>query len=234
MERLISYDDGLTGRYHKARYELAREYCKGKNVIDVACGSGEGTRILCAVAESVRGIDPFIQPGDLESSMINGYIETLSESSCDAIVCLETIEHTISIELSVRMLASALTKDGVLILSFPNGWGETEYHLHDTGIELIPALERCFEIREIYGQSRKTYINPVKIEMESAERYENILVIATRKPDLPATLSYEERFALIYSECLRRQKDKTKTTGFRCKVLPARIRTKWKRMFGVR
>ncbi len=234
MERLVSYDDDLTGRYHKARYEFAEKYCKGKNVIDVACGSGEGTRMIGTVAKSVRGIDPYIRPDDSEEELlINGYIETLQASSCDVIVCFETIEHTISIDLSVQMLALALTEGGMLVLSFPNSWGESEYHFHDTNKGLIATVERCFDISEVYGQCRKAHVDPIKIKVEDAGRYENILVAAKKKPGLSGELSYEERFAFIYSECLRRQEEKTRYIGFKCKVLPARIRTKWKRMFGI-
>ncbi len=233
MERLVGYDDDLTGLYHKARYEFAKNYCKGKNVIDVACGSGEGTEILGTVAKNVRGIDPYISLEDPEGLVTNGYIETLQASSCDVIVCFETIEHTISIDLSVQMLASALTRGGMLVLSFPNRWGETEYHFHDTNKTILSTVERCFIIDDVYGQNRKTCIDPARIKAEDADKYENIIITAKKRVNISGELSYEERFSLIYFECLRRQREKTRNIGFKFKVLPARIRTKWKRTFGV-
>ena len=233
MERLTDYDSGVVGTYHKARYEFARQFCGGKKVIDVACGSGAGTKILSEVASRVTGIDPHIPPGATDGLVRNGYIETLESSSCDAIVCFETIEHTISVDLSIKMLATALNQDGLLILSFPNGWGETEFHLHDTDGALVAAVERCFVINELYGQNRKSHIEPVKISNDQLPKYENIILVATRKTDAAVELSYEERFSLIYAECLRRQREKTGGLGFKIRALPARVRTKWKRTFGV-
>ena len=43
---------------HIARYEFAQKYVKDKNVIDVACGSGYGSRILKeGGANKIIGID---------------------------------------------------------------------------------------------------------------------------------------------------------------------------------
>lgn len=233
MERLIDYDGGEVATYHKARYEFAKRYCKNKTVLDIACASGAGTKILRGVTSNVTGIDPYIKAGVTDGLVRNGYIETLESSSCDVIVCFETIEHTISIDLALQMLALALNQGGLLILSFPNGWGETEYHLHDTDERLVSVVETHFAINEFYGQSRKSHIEPVKVTRDELRRYENIILVATRKSDSVVELPYAERFSLIYAECLRRQREKTGGLGFKISVLPARVRTKWKRIFGV-
>ena len=48
----IIYDE------HLIRYELAKEFVKDKTVLDIACGSGYGTKILAeAGAREVEGID---------------------------------------------------------------------------------------------------------------------------------------------------------------------------------
>lgn len=235
MERLYSYDDDLTSRYHKARYEFATGFCSGKRVVDVACGSGEGTKILATVAKEALGIDPFINSTCSGDGLLqHGYVETLSESACDVIVCFETIEHTISIELTILMLASALTEDGLLILSFPNEWGETAYHLHDTDQTLLTEIERQFQITGVYGQCRKSHVVPVKISRHAAARYENILITATKKCSMRKMPSFEDRISMIYAECSRRQIEKTSALAFRWKVLPARVKTKLKRLFGVK
>jgi len=233
MERLTDYDSGVVGRYHKARYEFAKQFCEGKEVVDIACSTGAGTKILSEVASHVTGIDPYINPVENDERLRNGYIETLEPSSCDVIVCFETIEHTISVDLSIKMLALALNQDGLLILSFPNGWGETEFHLHDTDERLVQVVERCFVINELYGQNRKSHVEPVKITSDELPKYENIILVATKKTDATLELSYDERFSLIYAECLRRQREKTSSLGCKIRTLPARVRTKWKRTFGV-
>ncbi|MCX6644903.1 MAG: SAM-dependent methyltransferase, partial [bacterium] len=36
---------------HRARYEFALEFVKGKKIIDIGCGSGYGTSMLATAAE---------------------------------------------------------------------------------------------------------------------------------------------------------------------------------------
>ena len=47
---------GLTAE-HVHRYELATELCEGLRVLDLCCGVGYGSRIVCRTAASVVGID---------------------------------------------------------------------------------------------------------------------------------------------------------------------------------
>lgn len=235
MERLSNYGADLKGRYHKARYEFAKRFCAGKKVLDVACGSGEGTKILAAVAAEAMGVDPFLKSSSTDERVLShGYIETLPDISYEVAVCFETIEHTISIELTILMLASALAEDGMLILSFPNKWGETAYHFHDTDQSMLAEIESHFRITGLYGQCRKSHVIPVKISRDAVDRYENILITAIKDSSIVKKPSYEDRIAMIYEECSRRQTQKINTLGFRCKVLPARMKTKFKRLFGVR
>ena len=42
---------------HLPRYKLAQKYCEGKKVLDIACGTGYGSKELAEVASSVIGID---------------------------------------------------------------------------------------------------------------------------------------------------------------------------------
>lgn len=42
---------------HLHRYLLARELVQGKDILDIACGEGYGSRLLAEVAKSVIGMD---------------------------------------------------------------------------------------------------------------------------------------------------------------------------------
>ena len=42
---------------HLHRYGFAREFVNGKNVLDLACGEGYGSFMLCEDADFVMGID---------------------------------------------------------------------------------------------------------------------------------------------------------------------------------
>ena len=76
-------------REHVARYEFAKQFCIGKAVADIACGTGYGMAILRQVAASVEGYDKQLLCGnraiDLEKESW--------EKTYDVIVSFETIEH---------------------------------------------------------------------------------------------------------------------------------------------
>lgn len=76
-------------REHVARYEFAKQFCAGKSVADIACGTGYGMQILGTVASSVDGYDKLALCG-------NHIIDLERENwtrSYDVIVSFETIEH---------------------------------------------------------------------------------------------------------------------------------------------
>ena len=47
---------------HLKRYDFARAYCDGADVLDAGCGVGYGTAYLAEVAASVVGVD--VERGD--------------------------------------------------------------------------------------------------------------------------------------------------------------------------
>src|SRR5207248_1181337 len=44
-------------REHVARYQFAKQFCAGKTVADIACGTGYGMQILSTVSSCVDGYD---------------------------------------------------------------------------------------------------------------------------------------------------------------------------------
>ena len=54
-ERLTAATSGQVEIEHYHRYFLAREFCRGKDVLDVAAGEGYGTALLAQVARSAVG-----------------------------------------------------------------------------------------------------------------------------------------------------------------------------------
>ena len=56
-ERLVSSISGLIEDEHLHRYLLARELCRGKDVLDVASGEGYGTALLSQTANSAVGVE---------------------------------------------------------------------------------------------------------------------------------------------------------------------------------
>lgn len=139
MERLSfgqsSRYEGLEAAVHIARYSFAKELCKGKRVLDAACGEGYGSRLLANWgAKEVVGVD--ISAEAIASanqhfasdnvSFIQNDAETLPRlfepHSFDLIVSFETIEHVQDPELFLRNILSLLKPDGIVAISCPNDW----------------------------------------------------------------------------------------------------------------
>src|SRR5512139_3486774 len=57
-ERYVPWvDDPFIGYEHLHRYRFAKEFVKGKKVLDLACGEGYGSLMLSEEAGDVTGID---------------------------------------------------------------------------------------------------------------------------------------------------------------------------------
>jgi O-antigen biosynthesis protein len=113
-----------------ARYDFASGFAPGRRVLDIACGTGYGARMLRdAGAESVCGVDissdaiayaheRFAVPG---VRFAQGDICTYGEDdSVELISCFETIEHLPDPAAALRNLRRVLVRGGALVISSPN------------------------------------------------------------------------------------------------------------------
>lgn len=115
---------------HLERYRFASQFVDGKRVLDIACGSGYGSRMLLdAGAECVTGVDISTSAvayaldrfGHSGVSYVQGRIDTFaSDEPYDMIVCYETIEHVSHYQRALVNLHSLLKDDGTLLISSPN------------------------------------------------------------------------------------------------------------------
>ena len=137
--------NSLESSIHVARYMIAKEFVKGKRVLDIACGEGYGSFLLHQWgALKVTGVD--ISADAIENAQMNfshADIEFICsnaqnivfEEKYDVIISLETIEHVNDESQYLNVLKNALTDDGILIVSCPNDhWyynenESNEYHL---------------------------------------------------------------------------------------------------------
>jgi len=116
---------------HILRYNFAKQFVKGKRVLDIACGSGYGTNILAkAGAKYATGIDiskeaakhaqDTYKRDNLGYQVGNGTNLDIEDNSFDIVVSFETIEHLEEYEQFASELSRVLKKDGLLIISSPN------------------------------------------------------------------------------------------------------------------
>lgn len=152
LERLIPDElepDDVTGRetlrLHLERYEFAARQARGGRVLDMACGVGYGSRLLCDRATEpteVIGVD--ISEPALDYARSHYARDGLRYRGCDAmrfedpdgfdlIVSLETIEHLPNPAAFVRRLPNLLRPGGVLVASVPTtpSVDLNPHHTHD-------------------------------------------------------------------------------------------------------
>lgn len=114
---------------HRMRYTFAADYVRGKSVLDIACGTGYGSRMLLdGGAASVTGVDVsndairFARDrfGDDRIRFLVGDAERFRDGEYDVIVSFETLEHLGDRRAFLSNLNAMLARDGRLILSTPN------------------------------------------------------------------------------------------------------------------
>lgn len=127
------FDEGRA-EFHAARYRFAASYVRGQQVLDIACGTGYGCRMLIELgaAQSVTGMDLAEDAlnyarqthGVAGTVFLSGDVTRIpaDDRSFDVVVSFETIEHVEHSELAVQEFARVLRPEGCLICSTPNQW----------------------------------------------------------------------------------------------------------------
>ncbi len=158
---------------HVARYEFASRYVKQKLVLDIACGTGYGSRELClGAARRVVGVDISDEAIDyacMHYRNIEFRVGDISkiefpDNSFDVITCFETIEHVEDHRVSLKELKRVLSLNGFLLISSPNrkvvspGRSKTDspanqYHIKEfDSREFVSTLSNYFVVEKVYGQ----------------------------------------------------------------------------------
>lgn len=161
-------------RLHEARYEFAGTLELGERVLDCACGTGYGSRILSLNSDrSVVGVDISEEAvSEARRSQSSERVEfRIADASLpgqlpgpfSAIVSFETIEHVPQPDRVLANFAAALEPGGILVISTPNGSVTSPirrlpppnpFHLWEESIPgFVRRLEKAgFAVRESYGQ----------------------------------------------------------------------------------
>ncbi len=155
---------------HLKRYDFARRYCEGADVLDAGCGVGYGSAHLAEVAARVVGVDvseDAIAHARAHYAGAHASFETMDvtalefpDDSFDVVCSFETLEHLREPPQAVREAARVLRAGGVYVVSTPradrtcsspdNPFHEVEYSPAD----FSALLGECFESVELYGQRR--------------------------------------------------------------------------------
>ncbi|QSR87492.1 glycosyltransferase [Candidatus Methylacidiphilum infernorum] len=128
-ERFTTVREGQQEQEYLHRYCIARDFCAGKDVLDIACGEGYGSVILSSVAKSVIGVDFDERTIDhARKSYPHNNIQFLQgsaiklplENCCvDVVVSFETLKHIKEHDLFAAEIKRVLRPGGLLIMSAP-------------------------------------------------------------------------------------------------------------------
>lgn len=152
LERLVPDDvqgGDTTGeetlRLHLERYEFAARHLQTGRLLDLACGVGYGTRLLCDRAEvGVEGLGVDISQAAVDYALSHYAQDGTSYRCADAmkfsddqgfdnIVSIETIEHLPDPQGFADRIVGLLRPGGVLVSSVPvtPSVDANPHHLHD-------------------------------------------------------------------------------------------------------
>lgn len=180
-------EDYATAYEHLHRYLFAKEFVKGKKVLDLASGEGYGSRILAEAAGSVTGIEidhaavahaarkyPLKNLSFIEGSITR--VPLAGGKQFDVIVCFEALEHIAEHEKFIAETKRLLAPDGLLIVSTPNKAEFTDardhhnpYHVKELYLdEFKELLSGSFKKIVLYGQGVYACSNIFSLERVAA------------------------------------------------------------------
>jgi ubiquinone/menaquinone biosynthesis C-methylase UbiE len=184
---------------HLARYDACREFTGGKEVLDIACGSGYGTKLIAQNAKKVYGID-------IDQETVNYAKENyrakniiykvgsatdipLGDNSVDVVVSFETIEHIDDYEKYLQEIKRILRPGGVLVLSTPNDdeyIEDNEFHQHEFRYKQLKDLVKgYFKYQQFYFQTHWLYSTILPLDMHKSEWQNQLKTVKTQplKPE---------------------------------------------------
>lgn len=169
-ERLVSAIQDETATEHLHRYGLSLAFCRGKDVLDIACGEGYGSSFIADVAHRVTGVDidadviSFAQSkykkANLRFMTGSAFQIPLPDSCVDVVVSFETIEHHDKHDEMLTEIKRVLRPGGLAIISTPDKKHYSDernfvnhFHVKElTRTEFGELLDRHFKNTQMLSQ----------------------------------------------------------------------------------
>ena len=170
-ERYVPAEQGELRLEHFHRYVTVLGIVARKDVLDIACGEGYGSRLISTVSRSTTGVDiskeairhakhAYKDCRNLTFRQGSATEIPLEDASFDVVVSFETVEH---LDGQVKMLSEirrVLRPRGILVLSSPNrpvysaeGESKNEFHVRELDFGELDALLRTqFPAVRYFGQ----------------------------------------------------------------------------------
>ena len=152
---------------HQFAYEYARQFVKGKSVLDVGCGTGYGSDLLAREALSVVAIDrdpdavAFCRNhySRANLSFTQGDAENLpGNATYDICISFQVIEHLHDPDRFLRALKKLTNPGGIVLITTPNsktGLGaktDNPFHLSEMSFsQFSEAVGSSFASSKVFG-----------------------------------------------------------------------------------
>jgi SAM-dependent methyltransferase len=168
MERLAldRFSSPWLRNQHLARYRWAAAGASGLRVLDAACGTGYGSRILSeAGARQVTSMDVSVDPSGLSFVRADATRLPARKGAFDLYVSFETLEHVEDDVALLREARRVLAPGGRFLCSTPNrdflspgltllDRPRNPYHVREYSIaEFESLLGRVFPKVKLFGQT---------------------------------------------------------------------------------
>jgi SAM-dependent methyltransferase len=158
-ERFVPGARGEIWYEHWHRYHFAARLVAGRETMDVACGAGYGSALLARHATKVVGADlsqsaidharaTYGSIANLEFRRADCASLPFADSSFDAVVSFETIEHIEAQERFLDEVRRVLRPEGLFVLSSPNKREYTDQR----------GFSNAYHVRELYREELATLL----------------------------------------------------------------------------
>jgi len=160
-------DENYWFRRHEAAYRATVPFVTGAVVLEAGCGEGYGGDLLATTAHRVVALDydqlttAHVRDAYRSLEVVRGDLQRLplGDSSVDAVVCMQVIEHLWDQSGFVTECARVLRTAGTLMISTPNrltfspsGAVLNPFHTRELdAAELTELLTPSFVVTRMYG-----------------------------------------------------------------------------------
>jgi len=197
-------DEQLARMYH--RYRFAAGFCNGRDVLEVACGAGQGLGYLARYARRVVGGDcteGLVRDAKshykdrVELHILDAHQLPYKDKSFDVVILYESIYYLAKPEKFVGEARRILRKPGVLLIASVNkDWPEFNPSPFSSNYFSVPEVSRLLESS---GFSVECYGAFSSIPKTAREKIvSNIRRVAVALRLIPKTMKGKELFKKLF------------------------------------